>query len=545
MRSRTIVLVLIVSAWTVLGRVDEADAAGTPPAWQQKVTPAVNPDTVFAGQQKNITWIRDRNHDFVDDLIDSLFSPGDSVDVIVDLNLSMTPNSIRIEFAPFGRVRYIGRVLTSLLLDDVAFTRMDSLASLPFVAMVEWQAPIRPAVVYATRAVQARANTSEPRYRTSAESRNLTGAGVKIAILDTGVIHGHQSIPRRVHGFDAVVFEDVNGPRGAPNGIDDTCDSPPIGDGDCTDPEDEPQDGTKDPCAGGTCSQHGTHVAGVALGRGINRNPTATPPSTLCAGPNTPSDEISRPRNCVGTASGAGLVDVRVCENDYRCAMTDVNEGLDWLALNARRLRLRVANLSWVVCANDDPSGMINSLVDSIVASGTVVVAAHGNRGTCVSSTPCDQGDSLRGSPAPGSASLALTVSAVNDQNTIHRDYDIAYAYGIHGPTCSFDPRNPVHSALKPDVSAPGEEVWAPVPGTANWYAAMSGTSIATAHVSGVAAILLGANSALRPGEVARLIRRTADPPIASKPYLSSFDPFWSNEFGMGIVNVDAALRGP
>jgi hypothetical protein len=73
----------------------------------------------------------------------------------------------------------------------------------------------------------------------------------------------------------------------------------------------------------------------------------------------------------------------------------------------------------------------------------------------------------------------------------------------------------------------------------------MSGTSIATAHVSGVAAILLGANSALRPGEVARLIRRTADPPIASKPYLSSFDPFWSNEFGMGIVNVDAALRGP
>jgi subtilisin family serine protease len=95
---------------------------------------------------------------------------------------------------------------------------------------------------------------------------------------------------------------------------------------------------------------------------------------------------------------------------------------------------------------------------------------------------------------------------------------------------------------LKPDVSAPGEGVWAPVPGTTTWYATGYGTSIAAAHVTGVAAILFGFNSSLRPGQVADLIRTTADRPNDFRSYPNSLDR-WSNKFGKGIVNVDKALR--
>jgi subtilase family protein len=539
MNIRTMVLISILSAWAASAWVEQAKAEAwyTPLAWQQLVT--FGP---LQGQKKNITWIRDQNRNFVDDVLDSLATRTARANVIVDLNQGVPSDSIVMLFSPFGRIRYIGRVATVVVLDSVQTQGVDSIAASPLVAMVEIQPPISPAVAYSTRAIQARANTVAPVYSTSAESKGKTGAGVRIAILDTGVMQRHQAIPAQVAGFDAVAFEDIKGggPTGnTPNQIDDTCEGSPIGDGDCTDLEDEPGDGSTDPCRSGPCSSHGTHIVGVALGRGIMAAPDASPPSYRCAGVTTPDDEKGLSRNCVGTAADAGLVDIRVCENDSQCALQDVLEGLDWLAFNAYSLQIKVANLSWVVCADDDPTGALNVLVDAIAQSGVVMVAAHGNQSRCAVTVPCDSSDPLRRSDPPGSATYALTVSAVNDRNTILRKDDSAYSNGLHGPTCG------TSFQLKPDVSAPGEGVWAPVPDASvgYYYEPTSGTSIAAAHASGVAAILLGANPTLTPLQVTTKLRATADRPTASTPYNASLNAYWSKEFGMGIINIDGALQ--
>jgi len=309
---------------------DAARAIGThtPLAWQQLVGPPA--DSVFEGQRKNTTWIRDANRNFIDDLIDN--AQAETVDVILDFNRPLTFREIQSRFGPFGRIQYVSRVLTAAFLKDVRVSRIDSLARSPLVAMVEWQPPIRLSVVYSTREIQARANTSYPTYSSSAETpRGQTGVGVGIAILDTGVDEGHLSIPDATHGFDALNYEDTNA-----NDRDDSSEPSPVGDGPDSSDELGEGDSNPEPCvtSGGvtTCQMHGTYVAGVALGRGYDDK------TDQCAGSTTPDDEDGLAANCAGTASGADLVDVRVCPGDTGdCEFTDVTEGLEWLALRGRR----------------------------------------------------------------------------------------------------------------------------------------------------------------------------------------------------------------
>lgn len=540
-RAGSAVTCLILLALVLLPASARAIGFHTPLAWQQRV-PASMTDSLFVGQNKNISWIRDANHDFVDDLIDSTFSPGDTVRVILDLNQALTARQIQFRFGAFGRIQYISRILTTVFLAGVRVNRLDSLATSPDVAMVEWQPPVHLAVAYSTREIQARANRTYPAYSNSAESLGQTGVGVGIAILDDGVDEGHLSIPDTAHGFDALKFEDTNG-----NGVDDSCEGPPLGDGTCSGADDEIGDGTTDPnpcvTSGGrtTCQKHGTYVAGVALGRGFDD------PTDQCAGSTTPPDESGLTANCTGTATGADLVDLRVCPDDVSdCSLSDVTEGLDWLAVNAGSLGIRVANLSFVVCASDDPTGMLPSLVDYIAESGVVVVAGHGNRDKCLTSNPaCDPADPAhvnRRSLAPGVAPMALTVSATNDKNTFERHDDVAYSSGLEGPRCGFDPAAPDRAYLKPDIAAPGEGIWVPTAGTTSTYEPRSGTSLAAPHVAGAAAIVLGANRAMDAASACDLLMRTADPPSASVPYDPAVDPIWSAYFGMGIVNVYGAL---
>lgn len=83
-------------------------------------------------------------------------------------------------------------------------------------------------------------------------------------------------------------------------------------------------------------------------------------------------------------------------------------------------------------------------------------------------------------------------------------------------------------------VAAPGVDVLLPSPG--NGLQVASGTSAASAHVSGVAALMLSRNPSLRPADVRRILTRTASVP-GSRPR--------NNEYGAGLVDplkaVDAA----
>src|SRR5690606_28470125 len=58
-----------------------------------------------------------------------------------------------------------------------------------------------------------------------------------------------------------------------------------------------------------------------------------------------------------------------------------------------------------------------------------------------------------------------------------------------------FSSRGPVDGLLKPDITAPGEEILSSVPG--GGYATLDGTSMAAPHISGVVALMISAQPSL------------------------------------------------
>jgi serine protease AprX len=81
----------------------------------------------------------------------------------------------------------------------------------------------------------------------------------------------------------------------------------------------------------------------------------------------------------------------------------------------------------------------------------------------------------------------------------------------------------------KPDISAPGVSIFSTI--LDGWYAPVSGTSMATPHISGTIALLLEQNPMQSPEEVKNHLKRTAER-----------IPFTENEVGSGLVNAYSAL---
>jgi hypothetical protein len=86
------------------------------------------------------------------------------------------------------------------------------------------------------------------------------------------------------------------------------------------------------------------------------------------------------------------------------------------------------------------------------------------------------------------------------------------------------------------DVSAPGVGIW-----STYWddtYASLNGTSMASPHVAGVAALILSRNSSLTAGQVGDLIRSTAKP-LRDAPA----DPVPNDRYGNGLVQAAGAVK--
>ncbi|MGW2301305.1 S8 family peptidase [Streptomyces sp. NPDC001809] len=196
---------------------------------------------------------------------------------------------------------------------------------------------------------------------------------------------------------------------------------------------------------------HGTHVASIAAGTGAA------------------SDGRFK-----GVAPGAKLISGKVLDDNGFGDDSAVLAGMEWAVAEGAD----VVNLS--LGAPDSPGvDPLEEAVDRLSAeTGTLFAVAAGNEG--------EGGASTVGSP--GSADAALTVGAVD------RDDRLA-------PFSSTGPRVG-DGAVKPDVTAPGVAITAAAaagsaidtsPGTphpAPGYLQLDGTSMATPHVAGAAAIL-------------------------------------------------------
>ncbi|MEV6166020.1 S8 family serine peptidase [Streptomyces sp. NPDC052052] len=229
---------------------------------------------------------------------------------------------------------------------------------------------------------------------------------------------------------------------------------------------------------------HGTHVASTIAGSGAA------------------SDGANK-----GVAPGAGLIVGKVLGDEGSGADSGIIAAMEW----AKAEGADVVSMSLGSDIPDDGSDPMSQAVDALSADGgPLFVIAAGNSydaGTIGS---------------PGSAEKALTVAAVDKE-------DNRAWFSSMGPlTRSY--------GLKPDLSAPGVDINAAasqaVPGISGMYQSMSGTSMATPHVAGAAAIL----KQRHPDWSGQRIK---DVLMSSSKELPDYTPY---EQGTGRLDVKAAI---
>lgn len=270
------------------------------------------------------------------------------------------------------------------------------------------------------------------------------GAGVTVAVLDTGIDATHPDLAGQIDEKVSFVPEqdtsDVNG--------------------------------------------HGTHVASTIVGTGAA------------------SGGVDR-----GVAPGADLIVGKVLDNSGSGLDSWVLAGMQWAAESGAD----VVSMSLSDPTLSDGTDPMAVAVDTLSAKyGTLFVIASGNSGPESIGTP-------------SSAASALTVGAVDKQDRL----------------ASFSSTGPLvrSGALKPDITAPGVNINAArsqqMTSGSGLYRSISGTSMATPHVSGAAAIL----AQRHPGWTGPQLKEAL---MSSAKGLPGYTPY---EVGTGRVDVAAAVR--
>ncbi|MEC5425987.1 carboxypeptidase regulatory-like domain-containing protein [Virgibacillus sp. C22-A2] len=229
---------------------------------------------------------------------------------------------------------------------------------------------------------------------------------------------------------------------------------------------------------------HGTHVAGTAVGGGEGEP--------------------------VGVAPGAEWIAAKIFTDSGSTTESAIHQAFEWFMApggdpaNAPH----VVNNSW---GNSNTYNV--SFYDDVqawVAAGIFPLFAAGNDGP---------GSQTIGSPASFIDSFAIGATDSSDQ---------AAGFSSRGPVFWNGERY-----VKPDVSAPGREIYSAWPG--NGYHTISGTSMATPHVAGVIALIMQANPDYSIDEVKQLMKNTA----RSESHMGQLP---NDSYGSGIVNAYQAV---
>jgi len=172
-----------------------------------------------------------------------------------------------------------------------------------------------------------------------------------------------------------------------------------------------------------------------------------------------------------GVAKAVTLYSVRVIDCNGYAAYSNVIAGIDWITKN--RTLPAVANMS----LRGPKSSTLNAAIQNSIAAGVVYVVAAGN----------DAADACNYSP--GSTPEALTVGATNTT-------DVQESYSNFG-SCV-------------DLYAPGRLITSTWATSDTAWQNSSGTSMASPHVAGAAALYLSANPTATPTQVATALTTSA-----------------------------------
>jgi len=221
------------------------------------------------------------------------------------------------------------------------------------------------------------------------EIPSLTGTGVKVAIVDTGVDCGHPDLPTPLSPF-----QEFDGFNALPEGVS-YCDD----------------------------HGHGTHIAGIIAARMNNRG-------------------------IVGVAPKASIVAVKVLYADGHGFLSDLIHGLSWIYSNQAKKDIWLVNMSLGFRTGSPP---LQEAIRHLAESGTLMVAAAGN--SCSDDPGQDEGGGAEGEgatcdasetdvkyPARYSGVLAVTAITSNDE--------IA-TYSVTGPQVAVTAPGGIHTGQR------------------------------------------------------------------------------------------------
>ncbi|HEX7048100.1 MAG TPA: S8 family serine peptidase [Gammaproteobacteria bacterium] len=309
-----------------------------------------------------------------------------------------------------------------------------------------------------------------------------TGAGIRVAVLDTGYRPHADLAANIVGGYDFISDTFVANDGGGR-------------DSDARDPGDWMSAGE---CGGGYPPQdqgsswHGTHVAGTIAA--VTNNGTGV----------------------AGVAYGAEVVPLRVLG---KCGglTSDIADAIVWASGGA------VSG----VPSNPHPADVINmslggggscsattqSAINTARSNGAVVIVAAGNANTNASNSN------------PANCNGVVTIAATNRDGGRSYYSNYGSVVDVAAPGGELTQSTSIHgilSTFNSGASSPGSDT----------YTFYQGTSMATPHVAGAAALIMSANTALTPDDVEIILKNTA----------RSF-PATCSQCGTGIVDAEAAVN--
>ncbi len=316
----------------------------------------------------------------------------------------------------------------------------------------------------------------------------ITGRGVVVANIDTGVRYTHEALNPSYRGNlgDGSYQHDYNWYA--------------------------PTEAARTACTGAATApcdwyNHGSHTMGIMIGSDgdgpfgydIGMAPDAR--WMACMGCDDP------PNSCSDAALTLCAQWV-VAPTDLNGANPDPSRAPD------------VVNNSWGGKSEDD---WYYSYVEAWNAANIIPVFSAGNYGPL-----------CRTLGSPGSYDTVLGVGGTDR-------YDQNYAYTSRGPGSGTG----VFAVQKPDISAPGEGVPSSTANSDSSYAFYSGTSMAAPHVSGLVALMRQVNGLITREEIRDILTTTAATGLALKSdtWCGAGPSFPNYVFGYGRIDALAAVK--
>ena len=293
----------------------------------------------------------------------------------------------------------------------------------------------------------------------AAWNRGVTGSGVTVAVLDTGVAPNLPDLAGRL----VQVTDDLSGQATPCKNL--------SGELDCSDRY-----------------GHGTFIAGLVAGNGASSG-----------------------GKWKGVAPGARVLSVKTAGADGSADVSNILAAIQWVVSFKDRYNIRVLNLSLGTDSRQDwRVDPLNYAVERAWAAGMTVVVAASNEGPAPGTIT-----------KPADDPWVITVGATDDRGTAGVSDDLLPDFSGRGPTAHglAKPDVVAPGAHVISLRAPGSTVDTQFPNYVDGsYRQGSGTSMATGVVSGAVALMLQANPGFTPDRVKYALQATARKAASNDP---------------------------